>query len=248
MPPQGGYGTHDEAALPWAVDHLASLPHPWVGLVFSVSNHWPFDHPWKDARAPLRSGIRYSDHALGLALARLRTHPEVAARTIVVVLGDHGGRMELDPPAGSADPVFQPAANRVPLLVLLPDGAMGGTRDTRLTSHADVEPFLADLCAQHPLRDGLGRSPLRAWRHRWAITGITDTTPPGMLLWRDDRCDYVTASSTIPLLPVTGGPANQSWWTRAGAQVQDAEPVSLLRALRALHGRPDVRWHAGSAP
>ncbi|HEX3135633.1 MAG TPA: sulfatase-like hydrolase/transferase, partial [Planctomycetota bacterium] len=164
LEPHGGYGTHDEVALPWAVDHLAALDGPWVGLVFSVSNHWPFDYPDKDQRQPLRGGIRYSDHALGLALKQLRDrHPEVAARTIVVVVGDHGVRLELSPPDGAANPIFQPAANRVPLLVVLPDGQRAGVRETALTSHADLLPLLADLCGQESPGDGLGRSSLRAW-------------------------------------------------------------------------------------
>jgi hypothetical protein len=249
LEPHGGYGTHDEVALPWAVDHLAALDGPWVGLVFSVSNHWPFDYPDKDQRQPLRGGIRYSDHALGLALKQLRDrHPEVAARTIVVVVGDHGVRLELSPPDGAANPIFQPAANRVPLLVVLPDGQRAGVRETALTSHADLLPLLADLCGQESPGDGLGRSPLRAWDHRWAITGITDATPPGMLLWRDDRCDYVTANAVVPLLPLTSGPVQQAWWVRAGEQQSEAAASDLLHSLRALHGRADVRWRTTTSP
>ena len=250
LEPHGGYGSHDEVALPWAIDHLAALDGPWVGLVFSVSNHWPFDHPTPDARQPLRGGIRYSDHALGAALQRLREqHPAVAQRTVVVVVGDHGVRLGLSPPAEAADLIFQPAANRVPLLVLLPDGLRAGVRETLLTSHADLQPLLADLCAQQPPGDGVGRSPLRSWEHRWAITGITDATPPGMLLWRDDHCAYVTADAVLPLLPLTGGPAQQAWWVRAGEQQAEPAARGLLHSLRALHGRADVRWRtAGSAP
>jgi hypothetical protein len=243
LEPHGGYGTHDETALPWAIDQLAAIKGPWIGLVFSVSNHWPFDHPQKDVRQPLRGGIRYSDHALGLALKQLRDqHPKIAARTIVVVVGDHGVRLELSPPAEAADPIFQPAANRVPMLVLLPDGRQAGVRETALTSHADIQPLLADLCGQEPPGDGLGRSPLRAWEYRWAITGITDATPPGMLLWRDERCDYVTTNAVVPLLPITPGPAQQAWWVRAGEQHAEPAASDLLHSLRALHGRTDVRW------
>ncbi len=249
MEPHGGYGTHDDVALPWAVDHLAALNGPWVGLVFSVSNHWPFDYPEKDVRQPLRGGIRYSDHALGLALKRLREqHPTVAAHTIVVVVGDHGVRLELSPPAEAADPIFQPAANRVPLLVLLPDGQRAGVRETALTSHADLQPLLADLCGQEPPSDGLGRSPLRAWDHRWAITGITDATPPGMLLWRDGQCAYVTADAVVPLLPTAPGAANQTWWVTTGAQTNEPAASALLHSLRALHGRSDVRWRPPTTP
>ena len=245
LEPHGGYGSHDEVALPWAVDHLAALDGPWVGLVFSVSNHWPFDYPGKDLRQPLRGGIRYSDHALGLMLKRFRdAHPAVAKRTIVVVIGDHGVRLELTPPAEAADPIFQPAANRVPLLVLLPDGRHAGMRETSLTSHADVQPLLADLCGQVVPADGVGRSPLRAWEHRWAITGITDATPPGMLLWRDERCDYVTADAVVPLLPLNSGPAHQAWWVRTGEQQAEPAASDLLHSLRAVHGRADVRWRS----
>jgi hypothetical protein len=250
LDPHGGYGTHDAVALPWAVDHLAALAGPWVGLVFSVSNHWPFDYPDKDLRQPLRGGIRYSDHALGLLLKRLREgHPAVAARTLVVVIGDHGVRLELTPPATTADPIFQPAANRVPMLVILPDGRLAGTQDPALTSHADVQPLLADICGQTAPADGVGRSPLRAWGHRWAITGITDATPPGMVLWRNDRCDYVTADAVMSLQPLTPGPAHLSWWVHAGEQRADADASGLLHSLRALHGRADVRWRtATTAP
>lgn len=249
LEPHGGYGSHDEVALPWAIDHLAAIDGPWVGVVFSVSNHWPFDYPGKDVRQPLRGGIRYSDHALGLALKQLREHhPTVAARTIVVVVGDHGVRLELSPPDGVADPIFQPAANRVPLLVMLPDGQGAGVRENALTSHADLQPLLADLCGQEPPLHGVGRSPLRAWEHRWAITGITDATPPGMLLWRDDRCDYVTANAVVPLLPLSPGPAQQAWWVRAGEQHTEAAASDLLHSLRALHGRTDVRWRSSPSP
>ncbi len=248
LEPHGGYGTHDEVALPWAVDRLAASDGPWVGVVFSVSNHWPFAHPDRDARQPLRGGIRYSDRALGLSLARLRTqHPTVAERTVVVVVGDHGTRLELTPPPGAADTIFQPAANRVPLLVLLPDGRQAGVRDPLLTSHADLPALLADLCGQQPLRHALGRSPLRAWEQRWAITGISDATPPGMLLWRDDQVAYVTANGVLPLLPMAASPAPQSWWLRAGEQTSAPEASDLLHSLRALHGHGDLRWRARAA-
>jgi len=249
--PVGGYGTHDEAALPWAVDHLANQVGPWVGVVFSVSNHWPFHVPGRDPRRPFRSGIRYSDRALGRTLERFRKdRPDVAKRTVIVVVGDHGVRQELSVPPGTMDPIFQPAANRVPCLIILPDGRLAGERCEELCSHMDLQPLLADFCDQSPPFHGLGTSPLRGSSTRWAATGVADAATPGILLWRDERCDFVTidTDTVVPLLTFDQQSPRRSWWVSGGERVKDDAARDLLRSLRALYESQDLRWRPDTNP
>ncbi|MGK0418480.1 LTA synthase family protein [Haliea sp.] len=152
----GSWGVSDGDLMRKAHDEFTRLHaegKPFFSLVFSSSNHTPYDYP-VDAITPVeqppntkRNAIRYADHALGefFALARDSDYWD---DTLFLVVADHDDRVF----GRQLVPIEH---FRIPGLIL--GKGITPRRDPRVFSQIDLPPTLLSLlgiASQHPM---LGR-------------------------------------------------------------------------------------------
>ncbi len=168
--------TEDRAALPAIVEFMTAQPRSFVlaELVFGHSPEWRV----KTGLAPLD----YYDRYLGELWGRL-ADAGLSARTLLVVVSDHGDRSR---PA-------EPENYRVPLLVLGEDQEQGV--DDALRSHLDFQGIITHHLA------GLA---MPAARSAVTFVGSTERWTYGMLLatgeyaFLDDRTGRLLAGNLSP--------------------------------------------------
>ena len=149
----GSWGVSDGDLLRKAHEEFSRLHatgEPFFSLVFSSSNHTPYDYPL-NAITPVeqppntkRNAIRYADHALGefFALARASDYWD---DTLFLVVADHDDRVF----GRQLVPVEH---FRIPGLLIGKDIPV--QRDARVLSQLDLPPTLLSLlgiAAEHPM-------------------------------------------------------------------------------------------------
>ncbi|MBO4794440.1 MAG: sulfatase-like hydrolase/transferase, partial [Deltaproteobacteria bacterium] len=117
---------------------------PFMGVLFTVSSHSPYDQPRvvaeveiEDEERPFLNSAKYTDHCLGEFMEAVRKEPWYA-NTLFVIVGDHGHPTHLKKSA------VEPAYLQVPLLlygeVVAPE--LRGTRNPKVGSHVDLAATL----------------------------------------------------------------------------------------------------------
>ncbi|HVJ38757.1 MAG TPA: LTA synthase family protein, partial [Stenotrophomonas sp.] len=140
----GSWGVSDEDLFALADQQFRQLSaqgKPFFGLVFSSSNHDPFEFP--DGRIQLHeqpkqtrnNAAKYADHALGKFFAKAMASP-YWRDTVFLVVADHDSRVF------GQDLV--PIGNfHIPGLIL--GGGIAPRRDTRIASQIDLAPTVLSL-------------------------------------------------------------------------------------------------------
>lgn len=149
----GSWGVSDGDLLRKAHDEFSRLHEagtPFFSLVFSSSNHTPYDYPLA-AITPVeqppntkRNAIRYADHAIGefFSLARASSYWD---DTLFLVVADHDDRVF----GRQLVPVEH---FRIPGLLI--GNGVPARRDARVLSQIDLPPTLLSLMgieAEHPM-------------------------------------------------------------------------------------------------
>ena len=140
----GSWGASDEDLYNEAhneFERMQAKGKPFFSLVFTTSNHTPFDFPdgcletIEGKRQTVENAIRYSDCALGKFITKAK-QSSYWKDTIFVVIADHDSRTI------GADLV--PIEHfRIPALILGPD--IPAKVDTRLVSQIDFPPTMLSL-------------------------------------------------------------------------------------------------------
>lgn len=180
----GGVGLFDRPFLSALVRRLGALGKPFVAHVITATSHAPwevppgFEGPFKDRRF---NAFAYTDAALQAAFEALARDPALAARTLVVVLGDHTnltfGNSEVE-------------RWRVPLIFHHPRLAEAGLVGRRLdrASQMDVSATVLALLGGRHRYAGLGRNLLVPDPEgRVLCTGLDEAlyaSGPWLLRWR----------------------------------------------------------------
>jgi arylsulfatase A-like enzyme len=133
-------------------DRLAALRasgRPWFLLAHYMDTHRPYqvdsrflgDETGPARTAPYRGAVRSLDEWVGLLLADLRAAGDYDD-ALIVFTADHGEELTEERLAGDYDHGHTLYAEllRVPLIVKLPGGRLGGTRRDELVSLIDVGP------------------------------------------------------------------------------------------------------------
>lgn len=137
------YDPPDEYAdlfLPGARERLAGIPAAdlWKG-------RYKYDQSELEALVALYdASIRYADALIGSWVERLRTGG-VLDDTLVIVTSDHGEGLGDRKRRLMGHGELWEDGLRVPLLVRLPGGRMGGTRRDELASEVDIVPTVLEL-------------------------------------------------------------------------------------------------------
>ncbi len=147
---RGTWGVSDEDLFARAHQEFLAAPGPFFALVFTSSNHPPYEYPagriealpGEEMRVP--NAIRYADHALGDFLDQARSAP-YWDNTLFLVVADHDDVVK--------GPELIPVEHfRIPGLIL--GGRISPQRIETLASQVDLAPTLLSLLgieADHPM-------------------------------------------------------------------------------------------------
>lgn len=148
---RGSWGVSDEDAFERAhQEFVAYGEEPFFGLVFTTSNHSPFEFPegsWELYEQPRNSrnnAAKYADHALGEFFRKARQAP-YWENTVFLVVADHEDRV-------SGEALVPIEDYHIPGLIIGP-GVPVGTYD-KIASQIDLGPTLLDfigLETEHPM-------------------------------------------------------------------------------------------------
>jgi len=181
---RGSWGVADEDLFTRADEEFSKpRPKPFFSLVFTTSNHSPYEYPdgrieLYDTSSPhtVNNAVKYADHALGEFFARARTKP-YWKDTIFLVVADHNSRVY----GASLVPVEH---FHIPALIL-GGGVEAGVYEP-VASQIDMPPTLLSMIgvsSEHPMiGHDLTRPEFASWPGR-AIMQYGDTQ--GYMLGRD---------------------------------------------------------------
>ena len=149
----GSWGVSDEDLFEKTHEELKQLHtsgKPFFRLVFSSSNHTPFEfpdgriEPYDDDKNTVNNAVKYADHALGEFMASAR-NSDYWTDTLFLIVADHDARVWGDE--------LVPIKNfQIPGLILGAD--IEGRRIQTITSQIDLAPTLLSLMgitSEHPL-------------------------------------------------------------------------------------------------
>lgn len=138
----GSWGVCDEDVLMRAhQSYLEAGDEPFFSLVFSVSNHSPWEYPlgrvepYNKPAATVENTVRYADHALERFFKAAENAP-YWENTIFVVVADHDSRVH----GASLVPVER---FHIPAVIIGP--GIDARSETRITSQIDLPPTLLSL-------------------------------------------------------------------------------------------------------
>lgn len=227
----GSWGVSDEDLFGRAHEEFAKLHaegKPFFGLVFSSSNHDPFEFP--EGRIELleqpsntrNNAAKYADHAVG-EFFRLAMDSEYWSDTVFLVVSDHDSRVF------GRDLV--PIANfHIPALIL--GEGIAARRDDRIASQIDLGPTLLSLIGVgdatpmngRDLSDGTVKLPGRAlmqydgnfaWMQEEDVVILQPKHPPQQFRY-DAEFKRLQAAPLDPVLVDTGR-AQALWGSMAYA-------------------------------
>lgn len=152
---EGSWGASDEDLFDQAdreLSALATKDQPFFSLVFTSSNHSPYEFPdnkielYDDDKNTRNNAVKYADFALGKFMEKAKKST-YWKDTVFIVIADHDSRV-----AGAS---LVPIEHfRIPG-VILGDGIQAKA-DSRLTSHIDIAPTLLSLIGANGYTPMLG--------------------------------------------------------------------------------------------
>ena len=169
---RSGYFGVDERALIGPFDRwwITHADRPRLAVVLTSSTHHPYQVPGERTPRGLRAQARayqrnleLSDAVLGELLRR------VGPNALLIVTGDHGQAFG-EHGLLQHDAVPYEEVLRVPLVLRLPNGAAGDTRDRALRTHLDILPTVLDATGARWQGQLPGRSLLQPEGHAELMT------------------------------------------------------------------------------
>lgn len=148
---KGTWGVSDEDLFGKAKTHITRTTNqPQFTLVFSSSNHTPFEFPvgrienHDKEKATVNNAVKYADYALGNFLNELE-HEQYLSKAVVLVVADHDARVK-------GEQLVPVERFHIPGFIIGSDVKV--QRDNRLVSQIDLAPTLLSLIgveAPHPM-------------------------------------------------------------------------------------------------
>ncbi len=183
----GVWGIWDEPFLQRMVQELSHMPHPFLGTVFTLSSHDPFQIPeqyqgvFPNEGEPLVQCIGYTDHALGKFFQAAAKQPWFK-NTLFVITADHAN--------GSLRPEYRTSvlAFATPMLLYAPDSHFCGFNDSTTVQQADVVPTLLSLLGYEKKIVGFGNNMFSTQNPHFAVSdfdGIYQLIEDGFVLQHD---------------------------------------------------------------
>ena len=137
---------------------------PFLATILSASNHFPFRSPEPRFETPgteapaerILETTRYTDDVVRELIESLRSEPWFA-RTLFVILGDHGYNMGEHGGAFGAYSLYRESV-WIPLLIVGPHPRLPAGRHDRLVTMLDIAPTIADLIGLRAANSWQGHS------------------------------------------------------------------------------------------
>lgn len=167
----GTWGIRDKPFLRHFIDRLGREPEPFMGTVFTLSSHHPYELPDGDAQRfaggthPIHPALRYADDALRGFFREAARQPWFS-RTLFVVTADHTADIERTGQHYSAAVDYW-----VPLVYYMP-GALEPAVVDHVTQQIDVMPTVLDLLGHTGRFFSFGSSAVRRERQPLAIIRV----------------------------------------------------------------------------
>ncbi len=220
----GTWGASDGDLFDLAHQHFSQQPadKPFFALVFSSSNHAPFEFPeggfelYEQPRNTVNNAVKYADHALGRFIGQAKQSP-YWDNTLFLIVADHNSRVY----GPSVIPIER---FHIPGLIL--GGAVASPeRITTVASQIDLAPTLISLMGlsgEHPLT---GRD----------LSDPAQRARPGRAIMQFDKIQaYMEGANVAVLQP--DSPARLMTYTHGSLRDSPGNPAELVEKAQA-HAR-----------
>jgi phosphoglycerol transferase MdoB-like AlkP superfamily enzyme len=168
----GYWGCADGPFFQWMGDQQGQMKEPFLSVLFSISNHHPFNLPKEGAAdiaqlpvSRMQKTVKYTDRALGDYFKKVWNAPW-RKNTIFIITGDHCFHEKSDP-----DRTFMENFH-VPLFLIGP-GIEPGV-DDRIGQHVSIMPTLIEHMRLRTLHASTGVSLLGDAPEGFAINNLMD--------------------------------------------------------------------------
>ncbi|MEZ4923773.1 MAG: LTA synthase family protein, partial [Crocinitomicaceae bacterium] len=140
----GTWGIYDEEFLDWTKQKMNSQKQPFFDVIFTISNHPPYDIPkkyedkFKNAPSKKHRAVMYADYALETFFEKIKNESWFN-NTLFVLTADHT--------PGTDDPLYSTDLGKVHIPLLFyhaNDSGLTGTKD-RVIGQIDIMPTILDL-------------------------------------------------------------------------------------------------------
>jgi len=231
---KGTWGASDEALFDLAHEKFMQETGPFFGLIFTSSNHTPFEFPdgaislYEQPKATVNNAVKYADHALGRFFDKAKQSP-YWANTVFLVVADHNSRVY-------GDALVPVKRFHIPGLIL--GGTVKPSVIHSVTSQIDLGPTLISmlgLTGEHPM---IGRD----------MTLPSQQNSAGRAILQFDKTQaYMEGSDIVLLRPKL--PPKLMRYDAAAGQLQESskeDPELVKRAVaHALYTPMAYRegWH-----
>ena len=216
----GSWGVSDEDLFARAdeeFDRLHAEGKPFFGLVFSSSNHDPFEFPdgritlYEEPKQTRNNAAKYADHAVGTFFRRARASG-YWHDTVFLVVADHAARV--------LGQELVPIGNfHVPGLILGP--GIAPRRDGRIVSQIDLPPTLLSLVGVGDATPMTGQD----------LTDPTRLQPGRAMMQYDANFAWMEGDRVVVLQP---GQAARQFAYRREAEALLPTPLDPALSRRAL--------------
>lgn len=185
---EGSWGVCDEDILMKAHEsYLAAGDQPFFSLVFSVSNHSPWDYPsgviepYNAPAETVENTVRYADHALERFFDAAEEAP-YWDDTLFVVVADHDSRVH----GASLVPVEH---FHIPAVIVGP--GVEPRRDPRIASQIDLPPTLLSLMGVSGTHPMVGND----------LTALPESSPGRAIMQYGSNMGYREGDDLVVLRP-----------------------------------------------
>ncbi len=185
----GSWGASDQDLFTKADQQFAQMSDqhkPFFSLVFSSSNHSPFEYPdgviepYNQPKQTVENAIKYADFALGEFVEKAK-HSKYWDNTIFAVIADHDARTY------GSEPV--PIKNfRIPAVIF--GGGIEPKLDDRLVSQIDLVPTLLSLAGINSENPMIGHD----------LTKDVPVEKQRALMQRDKNYAWMTADNDVVVI------------------------------------------------
>ncbi|MBF9000344.1 LTA synthase family protein [Vibrio nitrifigilis] len=216
----GSWGTSDEDLYNKANQQFTQLNQqgkPFFSLVFSSSNHSPFEFPEgrikhvNEPRATRENAVKYSDYALGEFIRQAKASP-YWNNTVFVAVADHDARTFGDQPI--------PVGHfHIPAVIF--GGGIAPKLDNRLVSQIDIAPTLLSLAGISSVNPMIG----------YDLTKPLPENEQRAMMQRDKNFGWLTADNQLVVLQPGQGISTYRYNPTTDKMV--AAPVDDAVTLRA---------------